>query len=224
MNRDHLLTGFRENMQQDTQQKTISRKAGSLDFYLILATVGVLFALSVICVFSMFYFKFAAVQLMPPADKLAYLERMNTVVVPFIIGLILLLGICVPKRLMPVRWMNRFALALAIAATVVSVWQGIKTGLIVVLVASLILQLVVLVLAVAGSKHLHFEKSGYWVRVGSSLVHLGLILFVLDLLLYKHLALHLFLFWVTTGASVLGMLLCFYSQGVASVAQKIRQR
>jgi len=195
-----------------------------MDYYLILATVGVLFALSVICVFSMFYFKFAAVQLMPPAAKLAYLDRMNTVVAPFIIGLILLLGICVPKRLLPVRWMNRFALILAVAATVVSVWQGIKTGLIVVLAASLILQLAVLVLAVAGSAHLHFAKSGYWVRVGSSLIHLGLILFVLDLLLYKYLSLHLVLFWVTTGASVLGMLLCFYSQAVASVVQKIRQR
>ena len=83
------------------------------------------------------------------------------------------------------------------------------------------LQLVVLGMAVAGSHHLHFEKSGYWVRVGSSLIHLGFILFVLDLLLYKHLTLHLVLFWVTTGSSVLGMLFCFYSQSVAQAVQKV---
>ena len=105
----------------------------------------------------------------------------------------------------------------------ISVWQGLKVGLIVVLTVSLVLQFVVLGMAMAGSKHLHFEKSGYWVRVGSSLIHLGFILFVLDLLLYRHLTLHLILFWVTTGSSVLGMLLCFYSQGVASLYRKIRQ-
>ena len=196
----------------------------SLDYNLILATVGVLFALSVICVFSMFYFKFAAVQQLPPVEKMVYLDQMNRVVAPFIIALILLLGICVPKRLLPAWWLNRFSLLLAIAGIGVSVWQGIKIGLIVILVASLILQLVVLLMAVAGSKHLHFEKSGYWVRVGSSLVHLGFILFVLDLLLYRHLTLHLFLFWVTTGSSVLGMLFCFYSQGVASGIRRIRGR
>lgn len=201
-----------------------SKKTASLDYYLILATVGVLFALSVICVFSMFYFKLAAVQQLPPLEKMAYLDQMNRVVAPFIIALILLLGICVPKRLLPARWLNRFALGLAISGTVVSVWQGIMIGLIVILAASLILQLVVLLMAVAGSKRLHFEKSGYWVRVGSSLVHLGFILFVLDLLLYKHLTLHLFLFWVTTGSSVLGMLFCFYSQGVASGVRMIRGR
>jgi hypothetical protein len=147
---------------------------------------------------------------------------MNHVVTPFIIGLILLLGICVPKRLLSAQWLVRFGVALGIAGFAVSLWLGIINGLIVVLVASLILQLVVLIMAAAGSKRLHFEKSGYWVRVGSSLVHLGFILFVLDLLLYKHLSLHLFLFWVTTGSSVMGMLCCFYSQGIAAAVSRIR--
>ena len=200
-----------------------TKQRESLDYYLILATVGVLFALSILCVFAMFYFKSVSVQQLPPLEKLVYLDRMNTVVAPFIIALILLLGICVPKRLLPARWMNWFGLLLGLSGIAVSVFWGVKIGLIVDLTASLALQLVVLVMAVAGSKRLHFEKSGYWVRVGSSLVHLGFILFVLDLLLYKHLTLHLFLFWVTTGSSVLGMLFCFYSQVVAAVVQKIRR-
>ena len=200
-----------------------AKRRESLDYYLILATVGVLFALSVICVFAMFYFKSVSVQQLPPLEKLVYLDRMNMVVTPFIIALILLLGICVPKRLLPARWLNWFGLLLGLGGIGVSVFWGVKIGLIVVLMASLALQLVVLVMAVAGSKRLHFEKSGYWVRVGSSLVHLGFILFVLDLLLYKHLTLHLFLFWVTTGSSVLGMLFCFYSQAVATVVRKIRR-
>lgn len=202
--------------------KQNQKKSASLDYYLILATVGVLFAISVICVYGMFYFKFASLQQLPAAEKMVYMNQMNTVVAPFIIGLILLLGVCVPKRLLPATNLLQVAVALSVVCLVVSVWQGVKVGLIVVLTASLLLQLIVLVMAVAGSKHLHFEKSGYWVRVGSSLIHLGLILFILDLLLYKHLTLHLLLFWVTTGASVLGMLFCFYAQGVAEFVKRIQ--
>jgi len=206
-------------------EKNITIKPkGSFDYSLILATVGVLFAISVICVFGMFYFKLANIQLLSPVEKYVYMSRMNLAVAPFIITLILLLGICVPKRLLPIRWLNIFGAFLATVAIAVTAWKGIAVGLIVVLTASLLLQLVVLVMAVLGSQRLHFEKSGYWVRVGSSLIHLGIILFVLDLLLYKHLALHLFLFWVTTGSTVLGMLFCFYAQGVVRSVKKIRRQ
>ncbi len=197
------------------------RRTGSLDYYLILATVGLLFALSVICVYGMFYFKFASLQQLPAQEKMAYMNTMNMVVSPFIVLLILILGICVPKRLLPARGLNLVTSALIVVCAAVSFWQGIKVGLIVVLAASLLLQLIVLGMALGGSRHLYFEKSGYWTRVGSSLIHLGLILFVLDLLLYKHLTLHLFLFWVTTISSVLGMLFCFYSDAVARLVRNI---
>ena len=199
------------------------KKKASLDYYLILATVMVLFVISVICVYGMFYFKMAQIHQLPAGEKLAYMNNMNMVVSPFLIGLILLLGICVPKRLLPVKWLSWFAGVLAVAAVSVSLWLGVKFGLVVVLVASLVLQLVVLGMAAAGSQRLHFEKSGYWVRLGSSLVHLGIILFVLDLFFYRNQQLHLLLFWVTTGATVLGMVFCFYSQGVVQMVQKILQ-
>ena len=205
-----------------TDQMDIKRK-GSLDYSLILATVGVLFGISVICIFGMFYFKLANIQQLPPMEKYVYMNRMNLVVAPFIITLILLLGICVPKRLLPVRWLVVFGALLTGTAIGVAAWKGIITGLIVVLTASLLLQVVVLGMAVLGSRRLHFEKSGYWVRVGSSLIHMGVILFVLDLILYKNLSLHLFLFWVTTVSTVLGMLFCFYAQGVARSITRVRQ-
>jgi hypothetical protein len=195
----------------------------SLDYALILATVGVLFALSVLCVYSMFAFKFAAVQQLAPAAKLAFLERMNRLVAPFIVALILLLGICIPKRLLPTRVLGWFAAALAVAGVSLSAWLGIRAGLLAVLTASLLLQLLVLGMALAGSERLNFARSGYWLRIGSSLIHLGLILFVLDLLLYRHLALHLFLFWVTTAASVLGMLCSFYAPGLVRFLRGLRR-
>lgn len=200
------------------------KKSGSLDYYLILATAGVLFVISAISVYGMFYFKFAAVQQLPPPEKIAYMNTMNSVVAPFVVALILLLGICVPKRLLPAGKLLTFAVLLGAVCLGVSLWKGGKAGLLVVLSASLLLQLIVLGMAILGSTRLHFEKSGYWVRVGSSLIHLGLILFILDLLLYRHRELHLVLFWITTASSVAGMLLCFYSQSVAVMTQRIRYR
>jgi hypothetical protein len=194
-----------------SQATTAGKQNTSLDYQLILATAGVLFALSLLLVYGMFAFKFAAVHQMAPAAKLAYLERMNRVVAPFIVFLILLLGICVPRRLLPTRALSWFTAVLAVVWGSLSFWLGIRAGLLAVLTASLLLQLLVLGMALAGSEHLNFARSGYWLRVGSSLIHLGLILFVLDLLLNRLPALHLILFWVTTGATVLGMFFSFYS-------------
>jgi len=197
------------------------KKKASLDFYLILATAGVLFVISAICIYSMFYFKMAQVQQMAPLVKAAYMENMNTIISPFLIVLILLLGICVPKRLLPANWLLLFTVLLAVASLGVSFVYGIKMGLVVVLIVSLVLQFVVLIMALGGSEWLNFTRKGYWVRTGSSLLHMGMILFVLDLFFYQHQGLHLILFWVTTGTVVLGMTFCFYADSVVGLVKKV---
>jgi len=196
------------------------QKKASYDFYLILATTAVLAMISVICVWGMFYFKIAQIHEMAPAAKIAWQNRMNTIISPFIIGLIVLLGICVPKRLLPTTWLNRFALALMLIALLTSILLEVKTGLLVILIASLALQLIVLIMAIAGSEQLHFETKNYWARVGSSLIHLGLILFVLDLFFHRQQFLHLLLFWITTITTVAGMLFCFYAESVVKFIRK----
>ena len=198
-------------------------KKTSYDFYLILATCVVLAAISAICVYGMFYFKFADLQHMPATAKGLYMMRMNRVVSPFIIALIVLLGICVPKRLLATRWLNRFTLGLLVVIALTAVAFGVVVALQVNLCITLALQTVVLFLALYGNEYLNFEKKGYWVRVGSSLMHLGLILFILDLFFYKHHALHLVLFWVTTFATVTGMLGCFYSEPLVRLVRRLRR-
>jgi hypothetical protein len=195
-------------------------RKGSYDYQLILITTAVLFIISVICISGMFYFKLAQIHLMEPALKLVYTNRMNTIMAPFIVVLILLLGICIPKRLLPTVWLHYFTGLLVLAAAVTALLVSVHAGLLVVLFASLLLQLVVLAMALAGSQALHFETKNYWVRLGSSLVHLALILFVLDLYYHQHHLLHLALFWVTTGAMVLGMLFCFYAEQVSNLVRK----
>ena len=197
-------------------------RRASYDFFLVLATVAVLFALSAICIGAMFSFKWAGVDQMAPEMKAAYMERMNGIVAPFVVLLVVLLGVCIPKRLLPVRWLNRFAAALVLAAAGVAVWQGVRMGLFVVVAVSLVLQVVVLVMALAGSRRLYFTHAGYWLRVGSSLLHLGLVLFLLDLFLFRLPAAHLALFWCTTVATVIGMACCFWSAAVARLVRRLR--
>ena len=196
------------------------RGKGHYDYYLILATAVVLFVISVICIYGMFYFKLAHVHQLPVAEKVGYMSNMNTVMSPFLIALIVLLGICVPKRLLPTSWLNWFSVILVLLALAASFIWGLKVSLALVLIVSLALQVVVLFMALAGSKELNFEKKGYWVRVGSSLLHLGLILFTLDLFFYRYQVLHLVLFWITTASTLLGMVFCFYADSCSQLVKK----
>ena len=195
------------------------RGKGHYDYYLILATSLVLFILSVICIYGMFYFKFAQINQVPVAEKILYMDKMNWVMTPFLIGLILLLGICVPKRLLPTSWLNWFTIGLLLVALVVGMIWNVKVSLGCVLLVSMLLQIIVLLMAAWGSQELIFEKKGYWIRVGSSLLHLGLILFVLDLLFYRYRDFHLVLFWITTGASLIGMVFCFYAESLSKLVK-----
>ena len=196
------------------------RGKSNYDYYLILATTVVLFVISVICIYGMFYFKLAQVNQLAAVAKVNYMNTMNRVLAPFLIALIVLLGICVPKRLLPTVWLNRFSVILVVCALVAGFIGDVKVSLVLVLAVSLVLQVVVLVMACAGSTELNFEKKGYWVRVGSSLLHLGLIVFVLDFFFYRFLTLHLVLFWITTVSLLLGMVFCFYAESFSRLVQK----
>jgi len=193
----------------------------SYDYYLILATTVVLFIISAICIYSMFYFKLEQIQQLPIMVKVSYMNNMNTVMAPFLIALIVLLGICVPKRLLPTVWLNRFSAVLVLLTFILGIIWDVKVGLAFVLVVSAVLQIVVLLMALAGSKNLNFEKTGYWVRVGSSLLHLGLILFVLDVFFYRYQRLHLILFWGTTVSTTIGMVSCFYADSCSKLVKRI---
>jgi len=198
----------------------MTTKRPSYDFALILATVAILTVISGICIYGMFYFKFAQLQQMAAPVKAAYMERMNQIVSPFVIALIVLLAICVPKRLLPTAWLHRFGLLLLVVIGLVTWAGGVVLALQVALCLTLALQTVVLGLAIVGNQRLNFEKKGYWVRVGSSSMHLGLILFILDLFFYRHQTLHLVLFWITTVATVLGMIGCFYAPTLAKMVNE----
>jgi len=182
----------------------------NLDFGLVLATVVVLGVISLICVGGMFYYRGAHIDQASTAVKEAWLLAMNRAVTPPLICLILLLAMCIPKRLLPRPWLWRLGGALGLISAIAFFAAGFRAALLVVLTVSVLLQTTVTMMAAAGSRHLSFARPGYWQRLGSSLIHLGLVLFVADLLLYRHHTLHLFLFWGLTAAIFIGLVFSFY--------------
>lgn len=183
------------------------------DFILILITVGILFFISLLCIGGMFYFKWAELQSVAPAIKIAFQEQMNSLLAPFLVALLLTLGLCIPKRLFPPRWLYTFIILLGLTGLGSALVWGWREALLWMLVISAALQAIVLILVVSG-RRLKFLCEGYWNRLGSSLVHLGLVLFCLDFFLLGRWDMHLVIFWISAICIFIGMIVIFYAEGM----------
>ena len=187
------------------------KKRINYDYILIIATAVTLFLIALITVYGMYYFKAQGIgETNLATAKIMYYKRMNSLISPFLSILLLILSICVPKRLFSFRLLMISAGIMLVLMVVLSIIYNNVTALTVILFISLALQLVVFILVLFGMK-LHFEKEGYWTRVGSSLVHLGFILFVLDINFLNDLSIHLAIFWSSTISISLGCILTFYT-------------
>ena len=187
------------------------KKRINYDYILIIATAVTLFMIAIITVYGMYYFKVQGIgETNSVPAKIMYYKRMNTLISPFISVLLLILSICVPKRLFSFRLLTIIAGIMLVLMVALSIIYDNVTALTVILFISLALQLVVFILVLFGMK-LHFEKEGYWTRVGSSLVHLGFIFFVLDFIYLQRKEIHLIIFWASTISISLGCILTFYT-------------
>jgi len=88
-----------------------------------------------------------------------------------------------------------------LAATLVMwrVW-GFMLALILILLASLGFQMVTFGLLLAG-KRMRFRKSGFFMQLGSLLIHAGFILFIMDFAMLHQTRWHLPAFWPPPRAS-----------------------
>jgi len=161
----------------------------------------------------MFYFKWAELQNVTPAIKMAFQEQMNSLLAPFLVALLLTLGLCIPKRLFPPRRLYAFIILLGLTGLGSALVWGWREALLWMLVISAVLQAMVLILVVSG-RRLKFLCEGYWNRLGSSLVHLGLVLFCLDFFLLGRWDMHLVIFWVSAICIFIGMIVTFYAAGM----------
>jgi hypothetical protein len=107
-----------------------------------------------------------------------YVEAMNAIALPQVVALVAVMGLCVPKRLFERRRLaiaSGLLLAGGLAAWAIGGDGQLALGIYLGLAA--LIQLAVVVLTIAGAGSLRFVREGRLVRVGSGLLHMGLLVF-----------------------------------------------
>jgi len=202
-------------------------KPGTYDFVLALATIVILTALSTVSIYGTIESWMNSVQNPNWTSSwfyVDYLNRMNSYAYPFAVALVLVLCMCIPKRFVPRSQLLQMSLILLSLSVVVGVAWGLAAALGFILAVSAIVQLAVVVMVLARSKSLVFEREGVVVQLGSALLHLGFVVFAIDLVIIKDIQSHLGVFWFSTVLITLGTILSFYPREIASVLKGMSSR
>ncbi|MCK4268830.1 MAG: hypothetical protein KAX16_08360, partial [Actinomycetia bacterium] len=149
-----------------------------------------------------------------------YVNDMNVAVLPLSVALVILLGLCVPKRIFSGMALLQSMAALLVVSVLVVLAYGLKPGIGFLLITAVLIQAVVVGMTLVGSKRLSYEVNGFYLQIGSAVLHLGFILFVFDFVLLGESTLHLTVYWVSTVLISVGMILSFYSGEISRLAEE----
>jgi hypothetical protein len=184
------------------------------DLWLTIATVVLLASLGVQSFLGTAYSWWAhrSIQFWEQTSYAAYVHTMNTIAAPQVVALVVVMGLCVPKRLfsrlslIAVSALMLLAGALAWAAT-----SSVTLGLGVYLVMAALIQVAVVVLTVAGASSPSYLTEGRLTKIGSGLLHLGFIGICLVVIALQHSRFTLPAFWLAASAVVVGTTLSFWA-------------
>lgn len=199
----------------------------NLNYILILLTIFILVAIGVIFVYGSTYSWLQSLQSASWRQTVTYqnyVSDMNVAVLPLSVALVILLGLCVPKRIFSGMALLQSMAALLVVSILVVLVYGLKPGIGFLLSTAVLIQAVVIGMTLVGSKRLSYEVNGFYLQIGSAILHLGLILFVFDFVLLSESPFHLLVYWVSTALIGIGMILSFYSGEISRLAQERGKR
>ncbi len=194
------------------------------DYFLIIVTFIALMMIGLVCVFGVWYsydLYTTNSNWQSTMQYPAYINMMNMYVYPFVLVLLLSLGLCIPKRIVPRTALIKATFVILLLTLVASVVGGIEIGISFILLMSIAVQVVVLILTVMKSGALTFEREGYLIQIGSSLLHLGTVLFIFDFASMRDSVYHIPVFWVVTLLIGIGTFMSFYPSGISRLGRKI---
>lgn len=185
------------------------------DFTLVIVTVIILIAIGVISLYSIGYYHQATNE--DPAwsasPKFAsYLEMINRMAFPAVVALLITLGLCIPKRVVPREALKRITAVILGITIFLYAARDITWGLSFLLITAIGVQTASLALTLLKRGRLVYEKEGYLVQLGSALLHLGVIILIFDIAMLREHARHISIFWISTILILLGMFLSFYGR------------
>ena len=189
------------------------------DYYLIVLTTLILFAIGLVSLYGIAYYNYLAVnpQWTRTIQYMQYIDDMNSYLYPFLVLLLVSLGLCIPKRLLEQNILIKFS-ALALAATLIlTALYGIETGLGFILAVMTGVQSFVLILTFKKSKAIRYEKEGYTARLGSSLLHLGVVLLIFNFVSMRESPFHLSIFWSGMILITAGNIFSFYPRKISKL-------
>jgi hypothetical protein len=146
----------------------------------------------------------------------SYVSVMNAIAAPQILALVVVMGLCVPKRLFSRRLLIGVSLAMVAVGVVAGVvTSSLSRGLAVYLGLSAIIQVAVVVMTVAGVRGPSYLTEGRLTKTGSGLLHLGFIVFGIVIVALQSSALMLPVFAVSAVLVTLGTAMAFYADKLA---------
>lgn len=148
------------------------------DFTLTVVTVVVLGLLGVQSFVGTLY-SWWAQRTVPGWEQTGYdsfVGTMNTVAAPLVIALVVVMGLCVPKRLFRRRVLLIVSAFMVLAGAAVGVYRAsLQEGLAVYLALAALIQVAVVVLTMVGASGPSYLTEGRLTKTGSGLLHLGFI-------------------------------------------------
>jgi hypothetical protein len=194
-------------------------KSQKYDYYLIIITTLILFGIGSVSLYGITYYNYLAVdaQWTQTTQYSQFIDEMNSYIYPFLVLLLISLGLCIPKRLFEQDMMIRSSVLILGITVILTISSGLETGLGFILVAMTAVQAIVLILTIKKSRNIRFEKEGYVVRLGSSLLHLGVVILILNFVSFQDSPYHLLIFWFGMVLITSGNIFSFYPEKVSSL-------
>jgi len=188
------------------------------DFTLTVITVALLGTLGVQSFLGTLYVWWAA-SAIPGFEGPAYdvfVRWMNTIAAPQIVAIVVVMGLCVPKRLFGRSLLIAVSVGMVLVGLLAWILTGsLRTGLAVYLALSALIQVAVVTLTIAGTRSPSYLTEGRLVKTGSGLLHLGFIAFAFVVVALQRSAFMLPAFWIATALTLAGSLLAFYADRIA---------
>jgi hypothetical protein len=194
-------------------------KLKNYDYYLIILTTLILFAIGAVSLYGITYYNYLAVdsQWTKTVQYSQYIDEMDSYLYPFLVLLLISLGLCIPKRLFEQDILIKFSAAILGITVILTVLSDIEKGLGFILAVMTVVQAIVLIMTIKKSKSIRFEKEGYIVRIGSSLLHLGFVIIILNFVSLRESSFHLLIFWIGVVLITVGNIFSFYPEKMALI-------
>jgi hypothetical protein len=190
----------------------------SWDFGLTVATVALLGSLGLQS-FAGTLYSWWALRMVPGWEQTGYLgfvSVMNAIAAPQVVALVVVMGLCVPKRLFSRQVLLLVSALMVVAGAAAGLLRGsLSTGLAVYLTLAALIQVAVVVLTVAGARSPSYLTQGRLTKVGSGLLHLGFIVFGFVVVELQHSRLMMPVFDAAAVLVAAGTALSFYADKLA---------